>query len=214
MSHDLRSPLRHIDGFANLLLVSCKNKLNEKEEGYFNNIIKSSTHMNELIDGLLVYSRLGSAAIKKATYNMKSIVDKVIPTFVFEIKKNNISLIVDDMPDAFVDVFLMAQVWENLISNAIKFSSNSKNPKIHIGYERDTDENIIYFIKDNCAGFDQKYVGKIFGVFQRLHSINEFPGTGIGLATTKLIIIKHDGAIWGEGIENKGASFFMKFPIN
>lgn len=214
VSHDLRSPLRHIDGFANLLMVSCKNKLNEKEEAYFNNIIKSSSQMNDLIDGLLVYSRLGRAALKKATYNMKSIVDKVVPTFVFDIKENNISLIVDDMPNAFVDAFLMTQVWENLISNAIKFSSNCKNPKIHIGYERDTDENIIYFIKDNGAGFDQKYVGKIFGVFQRLHNANEFPGTGIGLATTKLIITKHDGEIWAEGIENKGASFFMKFPIN
>lgn len=212
VSHDLRSPLRHIDGFANLLLVSSKNKLDKKEETYFNNIIKSSLQMNQLIDGLLIYSKTGRAGLKKANYNMKSIVEKVIPTFVFDIKEHNISLIVDDMPDAFIDAFLMTQVWENLISNAIKFSGKSKNPKIHIGYEKDTDDHIIYFIKDNGAGFDQKYVDKVFGVFQRLHSVNEFPGTGIGLATTKLIIMKHDGEIWAEGVVNKGAKFFMKFP--
>jgi PAS domain S-box-containing protein len=212
VSHDLRSPLRHIDGFANILLKRCKSKLDEKELIYFNNIIKSALQMNDLIDGLLVYSKMGSTGIKKTTINMKIILDKVIPIFVLDIKKQNISLIVDDMPDAFVDAFLMTQVWENLISNAIKFSSNTKNPKIHIGYEIDTEENIIYFIKDNGAGFDQKYVDKAFGVFQRLHSVNEFPGTGIGLATTKLIIMKHDGVIWAEGMVNRGASFFLKLP--
>jgi len=214
VSHDLRSPLRHIDGFANLLLVSCKDKLNEKEETYFNNIIKSSLQMNQLIDGLLMYSRLGRAALKKANYNMKSVVDKVIPTFVFDIKENKISIIVDDMPNAFADEFLMTQVWENLISNAIKFSSKTKKPTIHIGYEKDVNENTIYFIKDNGVGFNQKYVDKAFGIFQRLHSINDFPGTGIGLATTRLIILKHDGEIWAEGAENKGASFFIKLPVN
>ncbi|MFI1770828.1 PAS domain S-box protein [Thalassobellus citreus] len=212
VSHDLRAPLRHIDGFSNLLHKSLKGKLNEKEENYFKNIVGSSSKMNELIDGLLIYSRMGRSELKKTTINMKTLVDDVIQTFVFDIKKNEITIIVDDMPNASVDVFLMKQVWENLISNAVKFSSKTKTPKIHIGYNKDVDGADIYYVKDNGVGFDQKYVGKVFGVFQRLHSVNEFSGTGIGLATAKRIILKHQGEIWAEGTD-KGASFFFKLPI-
>lgn len=214
VSHDLRSPLRHIDGFASLLKISLKDKLDKKEENYFKHIINSTFHMNQLIDGLLNYSGTGRAGLKKENLNMQALINKVIQTFVFDIENKKISIIVDSMPDAFADQMLMKQVWENLISNAIKFTSKTKKPTIHIGYEKDINENIIYFIKDNGAGFNQEYVNKVFGVFQRLHSINDFPGTGIGLATTRLIILKHDGEIWAEGIENIGASFFIKLPVN
>ncbi len=212
VSHDLRAPLRHIDGFASLLNKSLKDKLDKNEENYFNNIIKSSSQMNDLIDGLLNYSRMGRAGLKKAKCNIKVLVKDVLEIFSFEIKEKNISITVDDLPYAFADEFLMTQVWKNLISNAIKFSSKNKNPIIHIGYNKTDNGNIIYYIKDNGVGFNQKYIDKVFGIFQRLHSINEFPGTGIGLATTKLIITKHEGKIWAEGIENKGASFFIYLP--
>jgi signal transduction histidine kinase/HAMP domain-containing protein len=214
VSHDLRAPLRHIDGFTNLLQKSFANKMDEKEKSHFKNIIDSSLKMNQLIDGLLIYSRTGRSGLKKVSSSMKTLVDKVIQTFVFDIKEKNVLVTVDAMPDAFMDAFLLAQVWENLIANAIKFSSNTKNPKIHIGYNTDAEGNSIYFIKDNGAGFDQKYAEKAFGVFQRLHTTNEFQGTGIGLATAKRIITKHQGAIWAEGKINKGASFFFKLPIN
>lgn len=210
VSHDLRVPLRHIDGFTKLLQKNSINNFNKKSQSYFNNIISSTKQMNELIDGLLIFSRMGRAELKKTKANMKALVDKVMQTFIFDIKETNVTIIVDDMPDAFVDVFLMTQVWENLISNAIKFSSKTKHPKIHIGFIKDEDANTIYFIKDNGAGFDQKYAENAFGVFQRLHNSNEFPGTGIGLATTKRIIMKHGGYIWAEGSINKGASFFFK----
>jgi light-regulated signal transduction histidine kinase (bacteriophytochrome) len=213
VSHDLRAPLRHIDGFASLLQKKIKSKLDQKEESYFNNIIESSLKMNQLIDGLLSYSKMGRTELKRTTINMKTLVDKAMQIFVFDIKKRNISIIVEAMPDASVDNFLMVQVWENLISNAIKFCGNTKHPKIHIGYDKDSDGNAIYFIKDNGAGFNQNYVEKVFGVFQRLHSINEFPGTGIGMATAKRIVTKHGGQIWAEGQINKGASFYFKLPF-
>jgi PAS domain S-box-containing protein len=212
VSHDLRAPLRHIDGFTTLMLKSSNNKLGEKEKIYLKNIIDSSLKMNQLIDGLLIYSRMGRAQLKRVSINMKKIVDKVIQTFVLDIKKNNISITIDELPNAYTDVFLITQVWQNLIDNAIKFSSKTKNPEIHISFYKDKQDNTIFFIKDNGVGFDSNFAKKAFGVFQRLHTIKEFPGTGIGLATAKRIIIKHGGDIWGESQINKGATFFFKVP--
>lgn len=209
VSHDLRAPLRHIDGFTKLLYKNIKNKIDKQAQNYFDNIISSSEQMNQLIEDLLVFSRMGRKEIKKTYVNMKTIVDEAMKIFAHDIKENNISIIVDDMPEVNLDASLIMQVWVNLISNAIKFTGNSKNSEIHIGTDKDTNGNTIFFIKDNGAGFDQKYVDKIFGVFQRLHSIDEFPGTGIGLASVQRIIMKHDGEISAEGKINKGASFFF-----
>ncbi|MBC2704615.1 ATP-binding protein [Desulfobacula sp.] len=209
VSHDLRAPLRHIDGFTKLLNKNIKNKIDEKSQNYFDNIINSSKQMNKLIDDLLIFSRLSRKDMKKIKFNMKIAIDEALQTFDSDIKENNISITVDDMPDVNLDVSLIQQAWINLISNAIKFTGNNKNPEIHIGTDKDTDGNAIFFIKDNGVGFDQKYVGKIFDVFQRLHNINEFPGTGIGLANVKRIITKHGGNIRAEGKINKGASFFF-----
>lgn len=212
VSHDLRAPLRHIDGFTKLLFNKNKNIFDEKSKLYFDNIISSSKQMNTLIDDLLVFSRMGRKDVKKGKINMKKMVNDAILTFSVNIKKNNISIVIDEMPEVNADASLLIQVWINLISNAIKFSSKIKNPKIHIGFDKDTNNNSVYFIKDNGVGFNQKFVNKIFGVFQRLHSINEFPGTGIGLANVKRIITKHGGNIWAEGEMNKGASFFFTLP--
>lgn len=212
VSHDLRAPLRHIDGFTKLLYKTLGNKVDEKSQSYFDNVISASKQMNTLIDDLLVFSRMGRKEVKKGKINMGKIVDTALKSFTNDIKKTKISIIIDAMPDANVDASLLTQVWINLISNALKFSSNIKKPKIHIGLDKDKNQNTVYFIKDNGVGFEQKYVEKLFGVFQRLHSINEFPGTGIGLANVKRIIIKHGGNIWAEGKINKGASFFFTLP--
>lgn len=212
VSHDLRAPLRHIDGFTKLLNRNIKDKIDEKSQKYFESIISSSKQMNKLIDDLLVFSRMGRKDMRKTNINMKIIVDEAVQEFASEIKENNISVIVDTMPDVYIDTSLITQVWVNLISNAIKFTGNNKNPEIHIGTDKDTDGNTVYFIKDNGVGFDQKYVDKIFGVFQRLHNVNEFPGTGIGLANVKRIILKHGGDIWADGEIDKGASFFFTLP--
>ena len=143
---------------------------------------------------------------------MKTLVDEAMRTFSSDLHTNNIIINIDSMPEVNVDAALIVQVWINLISNAIKFTGNTTSPEINIGSEKDTKGNVIFFIKDNGAGFDQKYVDKIFGVFQRLHNVNEFPGTGIGLANVKRIIVKHGGDVRAEGKVNKGAAFFFKLP--
>ncbi|MCH7524386.1 MAG: hypothetical protein IIC74_05080, partial [Bacteroidetes bacterium] len=209
VSHDLREPLRHIDGFIKLLHKNIIDKIDEKAQGYIDHIISSSTKMNTLIDDLLVFSRLGRKKIEKKKSNMNLLVNNALKLFSLEIKEKNISFRVDDMPDVNTDASLMIQVWTNLISNAIKFTAKTKNPEIHIGTDKDTNGNPIYFIKDNGVGFNQKYVAKIFDVFQRLHNVDEFPGTGIGLANVNQIILKHGGRIWAEGQINKGAAFFF-----
>lgn len=211
VSHDLRAPLRHINGFTKLLRNKVANNIDEKSNAYFDNIVSSSEQMNVLIDDLLLFSRMGREEVKKRNVNMKTIINEAIQILSLDIENKNISIVVDDMPNAYVDTSLLAQVWTNLISNAIKFSSKAKTPKIHIGVNND-DENTIYFIADNGVGFNQKYAEKMFGVFQRLHSVNEFPGTGIGLANIKRIIMKHGGKVWAEGALNKGATLYFSLP--
>jgi len=210
VSHDLRAPLRHIDGFTKLLKINIKDNIDEKSQNYFKNIVSSTNQMNKLIEDLLVFSRTGRKGIKKSKTQMKKIVDEAIKMFDSEIKENNINLKIEKLDKANLDHSLFVQVWVNLISNAIKFTSKTKKPRIIIGSEKDTKGGTVYFIKDNGVGFDQKYVDKVFGVFQRLHGNTEFPGTGIGLANVKRIITKHGGNIWAEGKINKGASFFFK----
>lgn len=212
VSHDLRAPIRHIDGFTKLLYKNIETKIDKKSQSYFDHIISSSKQMNTLIDDLLLFSRMGRKNIIRENINMEKIVDDALQTFTMDIKKNNISINIDKMPIVNVDASLITQVWINLISNAIKFSSNIKSPEIRIGIDKDSKSNTMYYIKDNGVGFNQKYVDKVFGVFQRLHSVNEFPGTGIGLANVKRIIVKHRGKIWAEGKINKGASFFFTLP--
>lgn len=212
VSHDLRAPLRHIDGFTKLLNKNIRNKIDEKSQNYFDNIIDSSKQMNKLIDDLLIFSRLSKKDMKKIKINMKTVIDEAMLTFNSDIKENKISITIDDMPDVNLDVSLIQQSWVNLISNAVKFTGKKENPEIHIGTDKDKNGNTIFFIKDNGVGFDQKYVDKIFDVFQRLHNIDEFPGTGIGLANVKRIIMKHGGAIRAEGKINEGASFFFTLP--
>ena len=212
VSHDLRAPLRHIDGFTKLLEKRIKDKIDKQSHNYFDNIISSSKRMNQLINDLLVFSRTSTKDIRKTKVKMKKIVDEAMLPYTINMEYNNIAFIIDEMPNVKVDISLFRQVWENLISNAIKFTINSKNPEIHIGADKDIKGKIVFFISDNGVGFNQKYVDKVFGVFQRLHSVDEFPGTGIGLANVKRIIMKHGGTIWAEGKVNKGATFFITLP--
>ncbi|MDA3813431.1 MAG: ATP-binding protein, partial [Candidatus Cloacimonetes bacterium] len=209
VSHDLRAPLRHINGFTKLLKKNINDVIDEKSQKNFDKIIRSSQQMNQLINDLLIFSRTSRKDIHKIKVNMKTVVDEVLQTLAVDIKKNNISIIVDDLPDVKIDVSLIRQAWVNLISNAVKFTGKADKPNIHIGTETDAEDNVVFFIKDNGVGFNQKYVDKIFDVFQRLHSDNEFSGTGVGLANVKQIITKHGGNITAEGKINEGASFFF-----
>lgn len=212
VSHDLRAPLRHIDGFTKLLYTNIKSKIDQKSQGYIDNIISSSKQMNQLIDDLLTFSRMNRKELNMKNIKMNTVVNGALHTFDLDIKNSKVEIVVDDLSMIKVDAALMSYVWINLISNAIKFTSKTKKPKIHIGIDKQVDGETIYFIKDNGVGFDQKYVSKIFGVFQRLHTPSEFPGTGIGLANVKRIITKHNGSIRAEGKVNKGATFYITLP--
>lgn len=212
VSHDLRAPLRHIDGFTQLLSRNIGGELDEKSQRYFKNIISSSKQMNQLIDDLLTFSRMNRKKINKEKVSMNVVVDEALQIFSLDIKSKKIAIIVDGLSKIKIDASLITYVWTNLLSNAIKFTGKNKKPKIHIGIDKETDESVVFFIKDNGAGFNQKYVNKIFEVFQRLHNVSEFPGTGIGLANVKRIITKHGGTIRAEGKIDKGATFYITLP--
>jgi PAS domain S-box-containing protein len=211
-AHDLRAPLRHINGFIKLLRKNAGDKLDEKEQRYLDIINNSTNTMGILLDELLAFSRLGTSPAYKVKVNVNNIVNEVIENIKTELEKDNITWKVADLPDTNAEPVLIKQALTHLIGNSVKFSSNVKKAKIEIG-SKSEDSQIIYFIRDNGAGFDMKYTDKLFGIFQRLHSPDEFSGIGIGLAKVKKIIEKHGGEIWAEGKINKGATFYFTLPL-
>ena len=208
ISHDLKAPLRHIIGYDSLLVKKYKDLLPEEGRRYLDNISTATKNMGELIDGLLQYSRTGRVEMNPSLLNMNEIVDALIWPIKEEDTKNRIEFSISSIPSAFGDLNMMKSVWSNLIENAIKFTKNNDLAKIAIGAER-KDNDIIYYIKDNGAGFDMNYSSKLFAVFQRLHSREDYEGTGIGLATVHRVITKHGGKIWAEGKVGEGASFYF-----
>ena len=211
VSHDLRAPLRIIDGFGEILLKDHGEKLNAEGLRDVEVIMKNARHMGQLIDDLLNLSRLGRTQLTVKNVDMGELVEDVITAL--KVVDHGITAQINIAPLNSVncDMSLLRQVWINLISNAIKYSSKKKNAVIDIGCET-LNGNVVYFIKDNGAGFDMQYAGKLFGVFQRLHKISEFEGTGVGLALVQRIIFKHNGKIWAEAKVDEGASFY--FTLN
>lgn len=208
VSHDLRSPLLRINGFANILVEDYLDKLSDEAMNYLNSIIDNTRKMSQLIDSLLLLSKVGKTEIKKANIDMATLLSETIN----ELKPDNsVSINVIAIDNITGDKNLLKQVFVNLISNAIKYSGKKDNPVIEIGCKQ-LEEETTYYIKDNGTGFDMKYYDKLFGVFQRLHSQDEFEGTGIGLATVQRIIDKHGGKIWAEGKINEGATFYFSLP--
>lgn len=167
--------------------------------------------MGQLIDDLLNFSRLGRRELSYANIDMKEQVLSCIKELLSTAPADKYNISVHPMPVAKGDPAMIRQVWINLIGNAIKYSSKAPNPQIEIGSAEEAGLNI-YFVKDNGAGFDMKYAHKLFGVFQRLHSLEEFEGTGVGLALVNRIITKHKGRIWAEASVDKGASFYFSLP--
>jgi signal transduction histidine kinase len=206
VSHDLRAPLRSINGYTKILEEDLNDKLDEQGRRTLNRIIHNASRMNKLIDDLLEFSKLGRKELEKSNIDttklVKSIVDEMKP-------KANV--VVDDLIKAQADHALITQVWINLISNAIKYSEKKTNPTVEVGSSLNNGE-VIYYVKDNGAGFNMEYSDKLFGVFQRLHKENEFQGTGIGLALVKRIVAKHHGRVWAEGKVNEGATFYFSLP--
>lgn len=211
VSHDLRSPLRIIDGFVQILMKEMDERLTDDDRKTLNVIKDSANRMNQLIDSFLNLSRLGRAAMNCREINMNEQVRGVLE----EIRTAN-SLIpaqvtINELPQATGDPELIRQVWQNLISNAIKYSRKKKEPVVEIGC-KNMNGKPTYYVRDNGAGFDMKNAGRLFSAFQRLHKVSEFDGTGVGLALAKRIITKHNGDIWAEAAVDEGATFYFTLP--
>jgi two-component system, sensor histidine kinase and response regulator len=210
VSHDLRAPLRAINGFAQMLYEDYHEELNLDARRLLDVIRGNAKKMGSLIDDLLEFSRLGRKEISKSVLEMTELWQSALN----EIKlstTHHANVIIDPMPAVYADRAMIHQVLINLLANAIKYSSKTEHPVINIS-SNEKDEVIVFVVTDNGVGFDNLYANKLFGVFQRLHSNAEFEGTGVGLALVKRIVNKHGGEVWATGDLNKGATFSFSLP--
>jgi PAS domain S-box-containing protein len=212
VSHDLRAPLRAINGFSRILADLLVLDGADDARRYLGVIRENAQQMGRLIDDLLSFSRLSRQPLKKLPLSPSELIDQVLVTLLPEQQERKIDLVIEDLPTCLGDSSLLKQVWMNLLSNAMKFTRDSNPARIEIGSEQQPGE-IIYFVKDNGTGFDMRYVDKLFGVFQRLHRPEDFEGTGVGLAIVQRIIRRHEGRVWAESELGKGASFYFSLPI-
>ena len=211
VSHDLRAPLRAIDGFTQILVEDYGGKLDDEGKRVASVIRASTVQMGHLIDDLLSFSRLGRQEVKKNPVDMKAMADGIYQELKKSAPEKNIEFTISDIPNTKADVNMMRVVWTNLLSNAIKFTSKTERPTIEVGSKSDN-SSVTYYVKDNGAGFDMKYIDKLFGVFQRLHSTEEFEGTGVGLANVKRVVERHGGRTWAEAKVGEGATFYFILP--
>jgi PAS domain S-box-containing protein len=212
VSHDLRAPLRHVAGFVELLREDAAPRLSEKSVRYLATISQSAKRMGDLIDDLLAFSRVGRSEMQKDDVNLDELVRQTLSEFQAGTNGREITWDVCPLPTVRADRSMLRQVLVNLISNAVKFTGNRARAEIGVGCASTETKEIVIFVRDNGVGFDPKYAGKLFGVFQRLHSSDEFEGTGIGLANVQRIILRHGGRVWAEGAVDKGATFYFSIP--
>ncbi|HLA85945.1 MAG TPA: ATP-binding protein [Thermoguttaceae bacterium] len=211
VSHDLRAPLRAIAGFADAILEDYAPRLDDEGQKYFHLIRENAEKMGRLVDDLLTFSRLGRQELNEETIPMETLARSVFDDLAVETHGREIEFTVGPVPPARGDRAMIQQVLVNLLSNAVKFTSTKQKARVEFGYRTDEDGGA-YYVKDNGVGFDMRYVGKLFGVFQRLHSVAEFEGTGIGLALVYRIIARHGGRAWAQGQLGKGATFCFTLP--
>jgi len=214
VSHDLRAPLRHIAGFADLLRQSPPDSFDETSQRYLNIISDSAGKMGALIDDLLVFSRMGRAEMSRTKVNTNALIADVLREMEGDLKGRNITWDIPPLPEVTADRAMLKQVWVNLLSNAVKYSRQREHAIIKIASRKNEQGEWEFSVQDNGAGFDMQYAGKLFGVFQRLHMAEEFEGTGIGLANVQRIIMRHGGRVWGEGKVDAGATFYFTLPSN
>ena len=212
VSHDLRAPLRHLAGFSELLQKQASSLLDDKSRRYIQTILDSAKRMGNLIDDLLAFSRVGRAETKKTLVSMEQLVKEVIAELSQETKGREIAWKIGALPVCYGDRSMLKLVVVNLVSNAVKFTRMRARAEIEIGCADGNKNEVEMFVKDNGAGFDMRYVDKLFGVFQRLHSSEEFEGTGIGLATVQRIIHRHGGKVQADGVVDQGAAFYFSLP--
>ena len=213
VSHDLRAPIRHISGFLEILHTNIAESLDDKNKRYFKLIKESTIEMGRLIDDLLTFSRMGRAALNYSQVNLNIIIESIIKNLQPDIIRRKIDWKINPVPKVYADPSLIKVVLDNLFSNAVKYTSKNQNAIIEFGSIESNSLEHIFYLKDNGVGFDANYIDKLFGVFQRLHTADEFEGTGIGLATVKKIISKHGGRVWAESNLNEGATFYFTIPI-
>lgn len=213
VSHDLRAPLRSIYGYSEILKEDYAAQLDEEGKKALNIVIRNADRMGRLIDDLLEFSRMGRKGVEKSNVNIQQMVENITNELASHEKGRTLDFIIHPVEPANADAQMLRQVWVNLISNAIKYTQKIVRPVVEIGSIAN-EEKVTYYIKDNGIGFNMKYVGKLFEVFQRLHRADEFEGTGVGLALSKRIVQRHGGEIWAEAEENQGATFYFTLPKN
>jgi PAS domain S-box-containing protein len=209
ISHDLRAPLRHVAGFAELLQKNASSLLDEKSRRYMATILESAKRMGDLIDDLLAFSRIGRTETRETAVSLGDLVKEVLAEMQMETGGRSIAWRVGELPDLHGDRSMLKLALVNLVSNAVKFTRTRPQAEIEIGCTEKKKDGVVVFVKDNGVGFDMKYANKLFGVFQRLHPAEAFEGTGIGLATVQRIIHRHGGRVWAEGLVDGGATFFF-----
>ena len=211
VSHDLRAPLRSISGYAQVLKEDYSEKLDSEGNRVIDVVIRNSSRMGQLIDDLLHFSRIGRKELILASCDMEEIVRTTVDELLANERDRKVDIQINDLKPSYADISMIRQVWVNLISNALKYSSTRAESQIQIGCY-DEGNSVCYYIKDNGVGFNMAYRDKLFGVFQRLHKISEFEGTGVGLALVKKIIVRHGGRIWAEAQLDEGATFYFSLP--
>jgi light-regulated signal transduction histidine kinase (bacteriophytochrome) len=213
ISHDLRAPLRSIIGYSQIQLEDYGDKMDDEGRRVCNVIINNGKRMGQLIDDLLDFSRLGRKELQRGMVDMNGLVREVLQELTSRENGRKLDLRVLPLEPNKADRNMLNQVWVNLISNALKYSRKKEITVIEIG-SRKEEGRTCYYINDNGAGFDMLYVDKLFGVFQRLHKMNEFEGTGVGLALVKRIVERHGGVVWAESAIDQGAKFYFTLPNN
>jgi PAS domain S-box-containing protein len=212
VSHDLRAPLRHVTGFVDLLRRNLSSGLDEKSARFLGVISESARRMGMLIDDLLAFSRAGRVAMRSKRVALRGLVDEVRRELEPEAADRQVEWRMNDLPDVQGDAAMIRQVLTNLLSNALKYTAPRPRAEIEIGCLPPDSGDAVLFVRDNGVGFDMKYVGRLFGVFQRLHEPEEFEGTGIGLANVRRIVHRHGGRTWAEGAVDGGATFYFSLP--
>lgn len=211
VSHDLRAPLRHIAGYAELLDEYEGGKLSEKGVRFLSNIGDSARFAGNLVDSLLTFSQMGRNALRPSNVDLTPVIDQIVREFQPDTQHRNIQWVIHPLPRTYGDAAYLHLALRNLISNAIKYTRKRDDARVEIGAMQGDGETVFY-VKDNGVGFDMKYTPKLFGVFQRLHRMEDFEGTGIGLANVRRIVERHGGRVWAEAEIDKGATFFVALP--
>ncbi|WP_153800375.1 sensor histidine kinase [Foetidibacter luteolus] len=212
LSHDLRAPLRAVIGFSSILKEEYSGQLDDEARRLIETIVTNSKKANHFIEELVSFSRLGRKHLLLQQVPMQKLAWQCIHELLTEQEQEVFDIVIGDLPDCYGDAVMLKEVWVQLLKNAIRYSSKKEQPSIEVNFTV-ADGLSVYVVKDKGAGFDMEYSHKLFHIFQRLHSNDEFEGTGTGLAIVKRIILKHGGSVWAEAVPNKGSSFYFTVPL-